>query len=95
MLPVEFIHTPPEGYHYEVQKFGSTNMDSIWIVHERSYVYTDQPVRCIWGFFDKGKRRFYSPINSKRKGNQVDIKLTTPYSAMLTNMTPLERAFYD
>ena len=37
------------------------------------------------------KKCYYAPINSTKQGEQVDIHMTTPYTAMQLNLNPLEQ----
>jgi hypothetical protein len=91
-LPFDFIHESPDGYHYEVEQFQS-NIHRICIVNDGSFSYTDKAPKSVWGFYDFKKKKYLSPINFIKKGNVVDIKDTTPYTAMQLNLNPLERAF--
>jgi len=94
MIDVEgFIHTAPDGYHYETVRQKST-LTAIWIVSDRRWIYNDGAIsKSIWGFYKPKTRTYHAPINSKRVGDQVNIEDTTPYSAMQLNLTPLERCF--
>ena len=79
--------------YYEQTEF-KRNVIAIWIHYQRRFDYNlGDSVRCIWGFYDSKKRTFHSPINSKTIGRVVDIRDTTPYSAMIPKQTPLESAF--
>jgi len=92
-MTLDFPHTAPEGYRYETEPF-KRNVDAIWIHHCRRFDYNlGSDVRCIWGFYNNKTKEYFAPINSKTVGKRVDIKETTPYSAMQIKMTPLERAF--
>jgi len=86
-IPSDFPHQPPDGYRYEAVRKNSTTI-AIWTVCNPGFVYNDgNDVRCIWGFHRKGK--YYAPINSNKVGEEVDIKNTSPYSAMRLNLNPL------
>ena len=89
-LPGSFPHKAPKGYSYKIRK-DKRNLLSIWLCHHRTYVYRDGngPASTIWGFYDTKKQFYYSPINSTKQGDQVDIKSTTPYTAMQLNLNPL------
>jgi len=92
-VKIDFPHQPPEGMYYEQTDFKS-NVVAIWIHYQRQFDYNlGDPVCCIWGFYNTKTRVYYSPINSKTIGKAVDIKKTTPYSAMQIKKTPLELAF--
>tara|TARA_R100000008_G_C3553305_1_gene151715 strand:+ start:270 stop:563 length:294 start_codon:yes stop_codon:yes gene_type:complete len=93
-LPPSFIHQPPEGHSYECT-FKTRSLVSIWICNHQHFYYTDRsPVKCIWGFYNTKEGCYYSPINSTKQGNKVDIHKTTAYSAMIPNLNPLEMALY-
>lgn len=90
---VEFPHKPPEGYSYEQVPY-KRNVVAVWILHHHRFSYNSgSPVRCIWGFYNTKTKCFHAPINSKTIGDKVNIEDTTPYSAMIPNLSPLERAF--
>ena len=92
-LPESFPHQAPDGYEYRTIQF-KRSVISIWIVHQRGFIYNDhRECYCIWGFYDTKTGLYYAPINSSKQGSQVDIKSTTPYSAMQLNLNPLEAAF--
>ena len=91
-LPLDFIHEPPKGYHYEVESF-RRNVCRICIVNDGTFSYTDVPPKSVWGFYDVKKGIYSAPINYSKQGNTVDIKNTTPYSAMQLNLNPLMAAF--
>ncbi len=89
----DFPHQPPQGMHYEQTDF-KRNTVAIWIHYDRRFDYNNgAEVRCIWGFYNTKTGKYYSPINSKSIGQSVDIRNTTPYSAMKLKQTPLESAF--
>jgi len=93
MTTIEFPHKAPKGMHYEYEDF-KRNVIAIWIHYDRKFDYNlGDPVACIWGFYNTKTRTYHSPINSKSVGQSVDIKDTTPYSAMLPKQTPLTAAF--
>ena len=87
-------HCPPDGYRYETVRF-KNNVVAIWTVSNPGFIYNDgNDVRCIWGFYNPKKQQYYAPINSTKVGEQVDIRSTTPYTAMQLNLNPLEHALY-
>ena len=93
MIP-EFPHKAPKGYSYEMESF-KRNVIAVWIHNHYKFVYNGgHSVRSIWGFYNSKTKCFHSPINSKTVGDKVDINDTTPYSAMLLNLTPLERCMF-
>jgi hypothetical protein len=92
-LPPTFHHSPPQGYSYEVKQFKS-NVLSIWICDHRTYDYNNgKPVSCIWGFYSQKTEKYHIPSNSKTLGAVVDIKRTSPYSAIIPNLNPLMSCF--
>ena len=89
----DFPHQAPKGMYYEQTDF-KRNVVAIWIHYNRRFDYNlGDPVRCIWGFYNTKTGKYYSPINSKSIGQSVDIRRTTPYSAMIPKQTPLEAAY--
>ncbi len=93
-LPISFIHQPPENCRYEIKHF-RLHIISIWLCNYYHFTYTDNyPVKTIWGFYHTRKEQYYSPITSTKQGNPVDIDRTTPYSAMVPNLNPLEIVLY-
>lgn len=90
---INFPHCAPDGYSYEFEKF-KKNVVSIWIRNHSHFDYNGGArVRSIWGFFNEKTNRYYSPVNAKTVGKEVDISRTTSYSAMIPKATPLEAAF--
>ena len=92
-IDVPFPHIPPEGYYYKVKPF-KRNILSIWLHHPDIYSYTSNRVSTIWGFFNTKTRQYHAPINSTKCGDKVEIDKTTPYSAMVRNLNPLESVLY-
>jgi len=92
---IEFPHLPPEGYSYEQTDF-KRNVIAIWILHQRRFNYNSgDEVRCIWGFYNTKTKSYHAPINSSTVGTVVDIRDTTPYSAMQLNLNALAYALYS
>ena len=90
---IEFPHSAPKGYHYEIEPF-KRNVVSIWIVCDTRFDYNlGDVVRSIWGFYNTKTREYHSPVNSKTVGKIVDFDRTTPYSAIIPNLNPLTSAF--
>ena len=93
-LPHDFSHQPPKGYRYETVRKNASTV-AIWTVCNPGFIYNDgNDVRCIWGFYNTKTRTYYAPINSTKQGDIVDIKNTTPYSAMQLHLNPLEHVLY-
>tara|TARA_B100001939_G_scaffold248583_1_gene215664 strand:- start:406 stop:690 length:285 start_codon:yes stop_codon:yes gene_type:complete len=91
-LPDNFPHSAPEGYDYET-KILKKGIVSIWLNHHYNYLYSDESVSTIWGFYDVKKGEYFSPINHKKVGKVVKIQNTTPYTAMQLNLKGLEHFF--
>jgi len=93
-LPGSFPHKAPKGYRYEVLQH-QRHVVAIWTVYDRGFVYNDHsPSRCIWGFYNTKTKCYHSPINATKSGNTVDVKSTTPYTAMPLNLNPLAYVLY-
>jgi hypothetical protein len=94
-LPTSFSHQPPEGYRYEVVRKNASVL-AIWTVCNPGFVYNNgNDIRCIWGFWSSKTDTYYAPVNSKKVGKPVDIKDTSPYSAIQLNLNPLEYALFS
>ena len=79
---------------YYEQTSHKRNVVAIWIHYLRRFDYNlGDPVRCIWGFYNTKTKEYFAPINSSTVGKLVDIRDTTPYSAMRIKQTPLELAY--
>lgn len=88
-----FPHHPPHNYSYSFVPF-KRNLITILIHNHSQFSYkTESPITSIWGFYDTKKNKYYSPINSKTVGKEVDIDQTTPYTAMIPRRTTLENCF--
>jgi len=94
-LPSDFIHVAPEGYSYHVEEF-KKNVHAVWLNHHRQYDYNlKEPVKTIWGFikYTKKGHKYYSPIDCKKVGKEVNIEDTRDFTAIPLNLNPLEAAF--
>jgi hypothetical protein len=92
-MSVKFPHKAPQNYHYEQTAF-KRNITAIWICDDRTYDYNNgKSVKCIWGFYNSKTKQWHSPVNSSTVGDVVDPMRTTPYSAMLLKLNPLEACF--
>ena len=92
-MTVKFPWKAPKGYHYEQTPF-KRNVTAIWICPDRRYDYNNgKPIKCIWGFYNSKTKQWHSPVNSSTVGDVVDPARTSPYSAMLLNLNPLEACF--
>ena len=93
-LPDDFPHIAPEGYRYEVMQ-SKRNVISIWSVFERGFTCNDHNESyCIWGFYNTKTRTYSAPINSTKQGDTVDVKNTSPYTAMPLNLNGLEQLLF-
>ena len=82
MLPTDFPHTAPEGYHYETTP-AKQNYTAIWLCHHREYIYHDTPIRTIWETIMEEKHNAIMRLYQlTKRGNKVDLRDTTPYTAM-------------
>ena len=91
-LPPSFYHKAPDGYSYECEEY-KKNLLRIWLLHPDIFSYTTDRVRTIWGFYNPKKDQYFSPINSIRKGELIDINDTRQYTAMKINYKGLEAFF--
>ena len=93
-LPPDFYHEPPTGYRYEIVR-KNASIVAIWTVCNPGFVYNGgNDIRCIWGFYNPKKQQYYAPINSTKVGKEVNIKNTTPYTAMQLNLNGLEQLLF-
>jgi hypothetical protein len=92
-LEFDFFHSPPNGYFYSFEEF-KKNVIRIWLNNTQVFVYNGgKPTKTVWGFYNSKKNEYYSPINSSKVGEKVDIKDTRDYTAMQIQQTPLEKCF--
>ena len=85
---------PPKGYHYEVEAY-RRNIVSFWLCGGPKYLHRDNTsARTIHSFYDYKKNKWYSPINSKKIGNEVAPEDMRPWTAMPLNLNPLMSAFF-
>lgn len=90
---MKFPHTAPTHHSYSATEF-KKNVLAIWIHNHSQFSYkTESPISSIWGFFNTKTKKFYAPVNHKTMGKEVDIKQTSPYSAMIPKKTVLESCF--
>ena len=94
MLPTDFPHTAPEGYHYETTP-AKQNYTAIWLCHHREYIYHDTPIRTIWGYHGGKAQCYHAPVSSTKRGSKVDLRDTTPYTAMPLLKLSLDSAQED
>jgi len=85
-------HDAPKGYEYWIDDHNKT-IKRIWIRNLGNFSYTDKKPSSIWGFYNTKKEEFIAPINFKKPGKVVNIRDTSPYSAMKKNINPLMAAF--
>jgi len=88
--------TPPDGYSYEYEENYKRNVTRIWVRNHYQFLYKNgETARSVWGFYDTKKEKFYSPINAKQVGKEVELSNTRWASAMPITRSPLMAAFYD
>lgn len=88
-----FKHICPENMFYEVEEF-KRGIFRIWICHKRKFDYNNgKPVRCVWGFFNYKKCKYFFPVNSNTLGKEVEFENTTPFTAMQIKKSPLDVFF--
>ena len=78
---IEFPHTAPKGYSYEFENY-KRGVVRVWILNHGEFVYTEEQVKSVWGFYKTKTKEYHAPVNAKKVGDVVDIRDTTPYSAM-------------
>ncbi len=89
----QFLHKAPKGYFYRVEEF-KRNVFSIWLHNTRKFDYNDgEETKSIWGFYNYKKCKFFSPVNSKTVGKEVEFRNTRNYTAMQLKSTTLEKFF--
>ena len=74
------LSTPPKNYRYSKEPF-NRKFDAIWLVSTSDWVYTNDPVKTIWGFINLKTNQIHAPINAKKPGDEVSWP-TTAYTAM-------------
>ena len=89
----EFPHKAPKGYSYEFEKFNVSTIRIMLRCHCKFDYNLGASTATVWGFYNSKKRIYYAPVNAKTIGKEIDIKNTTPYTAMPIKMTSLESAF--
>jgi hypothetical protein len=89
----EFPHKPPKNYSYEFEQFNIRTIRIMLLCHWKFDYNLGTTTSTIWGFFNPKKQIYYAPINLKTIGKEVNIKNTTPYTAMQIKKTSLEAAF--
>lgn len=83
----------PKGYHYEVSEF-KINVVAFWLCGGPTYIYKGgESPRTIHSFYNYKKNVWYSPINAKKVGTEVNPRNMRPWSAMPLNLNPLMAAF--
>ena len=83
----------PKGYHYEITEH-KRNVAAIWLCGGPTYIYKGgESARTIHSFYNYKKKVWFSPINSKKVGEEVDPSNIRPYTAMPLNLNPLMAAF--
>lgn len=90
------FHKAPEGYEYWSDDF-NRSYKRVWIRNLKfDFIHNDgKPADSVHCFIHKKTGQIHAPINSKKPGKSVDIKDTTPFSAMQLNLNPLEKALFQ
>lgn len=84
----------PKGYYYEIEPF-RRNVAAIWLCGGPKYLYRDNTSpRTIHSFYNYKKNVWYSPINSKKVGDEVAAESIRPWTAMPVIKKGLE-VFFD
>lgn len=91
---MKFPFKAPPNYEYWTDDYSET-ITRVWIKNKTmEFTFGDEKhPSSVWGFWNKKKKVFLSPINHKKPGKVVDIGNCTPYSAMQLNLNPLMSAF--
>ena len=92
MIP-EFPHKAPKNYSYEFETWNASTIRIMLRCHRKFDYNLGASTATVWGFYKPKKRVYYAPINAKTIGKQIDIRDTTPYTAMPLNITALEKCF--
>jgi hypothetical protein len=88
-----FPHKAPKNYWYETEEY-KRNVLRIVLWCNKIFDYNGgKKTKTVWGFYNKKTRQFFAPKNYNTVGELVDIRSTTPWTAMQINLTPLERCF--
>ena len=83
----------PKGYHYEITEH-KRNVAAIWLCGGPTYLHNGgETARTIHSYYNYKKKAWYSPINSKKVGEEVHPSNIRPYSAMPLKLNPLMAAF--
>ena len=83
----------PKGYHYEVTEH-KRNVAAIWLYGGPTYLHNGgETARTIHSFYNYKKKVWYSPINSKKVGEEVHPSNIRPYTSMPLKLNPLMAAF--
>ena len=90
MLLKEMPLKPPKGYHYEVTEH-KRNIVAFWLCGGPTYLYRDNTsARTIHSFYNYKKKVWYSPINSKKAGDEVKPDDMRPWTAMPITLRGVE-----
>ena len=66
----KLLSTPPKNWTYSKRPF-NRKFDAIWLTSTSDWVYTTDPVECIWGFVNVKTNKVRAPINAKKPGDEV------------------------
>ena len=90
---MKYPHNPPPGYEYWSESYSKT-IDRIWIRNLGEFTYTEDKPSTVWGFYNKRTGEYIAPINWKKPGKVVKVEDTSPYSAMVLQLNPLEAVMW-
>ncbi|WLW38070.1 hypothetical protein [Synechococcus phage S-8S56] len=76
----KLLSSPPKDWKYSKRPFNK-KFDAIWLTSTSDWVYTNDPVECIWGFVNVKTNKVHAPINAKKPGDEVSWP-TTAYTSM-------------
>ena len=66
------LSSPPKDWIGTSRNHSTSKFDAIWLVSTSNWVYTTDPVECIWGFVNvKNEQKVHAPINAKKPGDEV------------------------
>lgn len=91
----ESLPTPPDGFHYKVDRF-SPLVWRVWLVNESFFSYTSESPHTIWGFI-KSTGEVIRPRNSEKISREkvahvTDIPRSMRYTTIVPDLTQLPLA---
>lgn len=89
----EFPHQAPKNYSYEYEQFNTRTIRIMLRCHRKFDYNLGASTATVWGFYSPKKKIYYAPVNAKTIGKEVSVMNTTPYTAMQSKLTTLEKFF--